>query len=59
MTAIRPAMNLSLDRLKGHHEIHERPPQDGGDLAIVKPTRVELTFADAEDELLVAKRLPS
>jgi hypothetical protein len=34
--SIRRGVNLSLDRLKGHHEIHERPAQNGGNLAIVK-----------------------
>jgi hypothetical protein len=55
---IRRAMNLSLDRLKGHHEIHERPPQDGGDLAIVNPTSIEPRPL-AQDESLVAGYLPS
>ena len=56
--AIRRAVNLSLDRLKGHHEIHERPPQDGGDLVIVKPTAVEPTTV-VEHESRVARAVPA
>jgi len=47
-------VNLSLDRLEGHLEIHERPAQDGGDRAIVKAPALEPTTV-AKEETVVAK----